>query len=59
MDELIKIDKCLEWAETVLTEPNNLNKETIDCIEYFKQLLHSKRDEVLFTRQVMSNVKGC
>ena len=38
MDELIKIDKCLEWTETVLTEPNNLNKETINCIEYFIEL---------------------
>ena len=42
MDELIKIDKCLEWVETVLTEPNNLNKETIDCIEYFKQLAQKR-----------------
>lgn len=58
MDELIKINRALDWVNEILSEPNNFSEESKGYMELFRDLLNQKGEKTLIERMTASECKN-
>ena len=58
MDELVKINRALDWVNEILSEPNNFSEESKEYMELFRDLLNQKREKTLIERMTASECRN-